>query len=550
MNEPRIHLTEWHEGKPVVRWFFSYAHDDGKDADDLYRKLCVVLGNSDRYHFMPWRDTDILPFEDWNQHIQTALAECHLGLLALSENFFSRNYIRQFEVPAFIDGKLRTAPGKRAVPVALKRLDLSNADTQGLKTRQIFYPEHKAYAERSRAREKWVQDLRERIHQVLDRYADRAPPGPDGPGGGGIVNPSATGTRVAAGTPIVTLNAPHAKLPRAGHMVNDVAGLPYEVDDPRGTRSCFSERKTVEAPPAPMAPAEEGGVPVLDDMLGWLRDRSAPPLYALLGEYGMGKTITCQRLTRRVEELREAESQTGPDNLPLPLYFDLRWLTGLKEGGRAPTLHETLVECMARGWAKTGEHASAQELLDRSRDHAQLWIFDGLDEVLVHLSEADGQTFTNSLLTLRPQNGASWHPGTRVVVSCRTQYFRTLQTQNAHFTSQGRGATEAADYRALVLLPFSDEQVLAYLRHALPGLNAEDTLALIQSVHNLSDLASRPYALKLVTQFIPELERLRTEGRHPVMEPGFQLIGPHQALATLPGPGGQVSHQLFGMVVA
>ncbi|MBQ0958129.1 NACHT domain-containing protein [Ideonella sp. 4Y11] len=508
MNEPRIALTEWHAGKPVVKWFFSYAHDDGKDADDLFRKLCTVLGNSDRYHFVPWRDTNILTFDDWDQHIQTALAECHLGLLALSENFFSRDYIRKHEVPAFIDGNLRTAPGKRAVPVALRRLDLNNIDTQGLKTRQIFYPDHKAFAERGRKREEWVQGLRDQIHRVLDRYADRLPASS---GGGGHPNqPSMPPAGAAFGTPTVLAQAPQFRLPKAGHMVNDVDGLPYEVEDPRGTRTCFSERKTVALQSANAEADNEAGVLVLDDLLAWLRDGSAPPLYAVLGEYGMGKTISCQRFARTVENLREADGQAG---LPLPLYFDLRSLSGLKGRDHVPTLEETITECIARGWAKTHPHPSAQDLLARSRDHAQLWIFDGLDEVLVHLSEADGQTFTNGLLALRPQPGQDWNPNTRVMVSCRTQYFRTLQAQNAHFTAQGRGATEAGDYRALVLLPFRDDQVLTYLRHALPGLDAENTLALIQSVHNLSDLASRPFSLKLVTQFIPELERLRTEGR-------------------------------------
>ena len=33
-----------------------------------------------------------------------------------------------------------------------------------------------------------------------------------------------------------------------------------------------------------------------------------------------------------------------------------------------------------------------------SRSHAQLWVFDGLDEALVHLTEVDGQAFTRELL--------------------------------------------------------------------------------------------------------------------------------------------------------
>ena len=64
-------------------------------------------------------------------------------------------------------------------------------------------------------------------------------------------------------------------------------------------------RPTVLAQSALEAASEQGrSVNALAYLLAWLRDPSAPGLFALLGEYGMGKTITCQRLVQELELLR------------------------------------------------------------------------------------------------------------------------------------------------------------------------------------------------------------------------------------------------------
>ncbi|MBY0431358.1 MAG: hypothetical protein K2Q10_09180, partial [Rhodospirillales bacterium] len=76
------------------------------------------------------------------------------------------------------------------------------------------------------------------------------------------------------------------------------------------------------------APAdrETPGEDVLPYLRNWVQDPKAPPLLALLGEYGMGKTVTCQQF---VEELNEARKDDA--RLPLALYFDLRHVTRRKE---------------------------------------------------------------------------------------------------------------------------------------------------------------------------------------------------------------------------
>ncbi|MDR2113332.1 MAG: hypothetical protein LBQ62_09575, partial [Candidatus Accumulibacter sp.] len=87
----------------------------------------------------------------------------------------------------------------------------------------------------------------------------------------------------------------------------------------------------------------EAGINILGALKDWAMRADSSQFFALLGEYGMGKTIACQRLAQELGNLR-----AQGDDAPLPLYFDLRHVTGLDKG--PPTLAETLEECMERGW--------------------------------------------------------------------------------------------------------------------------------------------------------------------------------------------------------
>lgn len=145
-------------------------------------------------------------------------------------------------------------------------------------------------------------------------------------------------------------------------------------------------------------------------------------------------------------------------------------------------------------------------------------IFDGLDEVLVKLSAADGQVFTNNLLKLLADATARAKAERRplqikMLVTCRTQYFPTLKAQNNHFTQTERGEFGADHYRAMLLLPWGEGQVSTYLAKALPEMDTGRLLEMVRSVHNLEELTQRPYTLKLVAEFIPDIEPERAAGR-------------------------------------
>ena len=257
------------------------------------------------------------------------------------------------------------------------------------------------------------------------------------------------------------------------------------------------------------------GISVVETLKNWTREKEGPHCFALLGEYGMGKTIACQRLAKEFHEQRQSDAAT-----PLALYFDLRHVTCLKE--RVPTLAETLEECMDRGWIdQTGDGKfTIEQLYDLLESRSAVVILDGLDEVLVKLNEAAGQTFTRNLLKIaedirsrRKTKKTDNLPPLKILISCRTHFFRTLRDQKNHFIGQDRGQLKAESFAAMVLIPLSEEQIERYLASTFPELDAEKLMETVRAVHNLTELSERPYTLKLIADYLPEIEADRAAGK-------------------------------------
>ena len=247
----------------------------------------------------------------------------------------------------------------------------------------------------------------------------------------------------------------------------------------------------------------------------WAREPAGAPDCALLGEYGIGKTTTSMAFAQTLLQDRE-KSPT----LPLPIYLDLR---NLGEAAKAePDLLHIIDTVLRKSWRGgfTDVPLTAEEVVRLVQQEGAIAIFDGLDEVLVHLSPGGGQRFTHEILrilppALTPRRRKAEMPGRpgHVLVTCRTHYFRTLRDQKTHLTAEDRGDVRGEDYRVFVLLPFTEEQIRAYLRATLPGEDIERVLETIRAVHNLSELAERPYTLSLIARHIPEIERWKIEGR-------------------------------------
>ena len=197
--------------------------------------------------------------------------------------------------------------------------------------------------------------------------------------------------------------------------------------------------------------------------------------------------------------------------MPLPILFDLRDVR-VATLGAAMTL-DAILDAMldaTRPPDVPAERLCAQVVRTRLAQGDAVVVFDGLDEVLVHLPPHDRQLFTRQLWRATERRA-----GTRMLLTCRTQYFRTIRDEASYFTGESRQGLRGDDYLALLMLPFRDEQVREYLAANLGRDEAwvDGFLDTIAAVHDLPDLARRPLTLRLVADQVEFIETAKLEGR-------------------------------------
>ena len=156
------------EGRPLKQLFISYAHSDQRLADDFLGRLHPHLKAAREYDYRLWRDTMILPGENWAEEISQALEACDFGLLLTSPAFFASDFIRDEELIRFVPASLEKGlPPKRAIPVGLARYSFDLIDTRGLTDQQIYRHQGKFYEECAGAgRSRFVADLFARLVQA------------------------------------------------------------------------------------------------------------------------------------------------------------------------------------------------------------------------------------------------------------------------------------------------------------------------------------------------------------------------------------------------
>jgi hypothetical protein len=427
--------TEMRDGKPVVRYFVSYDRRDEKLKNDLMARLRERLDGAAGYCYLGWEDREIELGEDWHKQIQHAIANCHFGLLLVSTALLTNKYVGNHELPHFIsDDPFSPVPGKRAIPVALRPIPFDGTmDTKGLREVQIFHDsERMAFAERNRLRDAFAAELFTRIVKATEK----------------ILSSSTMPTNRRRNIDVY--------FRQSVERIDDVCLVSTE-----GHVSTLD--KDVDA----AEPGERRDALVF--LKEWVTNPQAQPYCALLGEYGMGKTTTCMALTRDLLDARRDDS-----GVPLPIYLDLRHVGDAAR--KEPDLMQILETVLRRMWqgGQTKAHVTAEEVVQLVREQGAFAIFDGLDEVLVHLTPAEGQRFAREIFRILPPNLVAEHANAadgragRLLVSCRTHYFRTVRDQKTYLTAEGRDGVGKDLYRVFILMPFSEDQIKAYLVQTLP----------------------------------------------------------------------------------
>lgn len=468
--------------KPNVRVLFWCAEEDRLVADRLWGPLKASLQSSGVFSFVV-RDssTDALAGDDINNVLREALTEwADYVVVAVSSAMLAK--AGDDSITVLLSAAVHS---KRIVPVLLRPIP-RNSDLGVLSGKRLF----------SRHQEYWSPETADRR-----RYDFESVPAAQRSTFAARLN-DAIHTCVGAG--------PIATDPGLDHDGDEVNPRPrargHTLDVERAVRQL--ERQGHSGFEAGHNTAD---IPDVDQYLkAWSVASEGTALLALLGDYGIGKTIASQRLVNALWK-----EPSGP----AAHYFDLRDVSGLAQWTTVPSVHEILAQCIAGGWVEDGKPISlttARERVDELIEESKLWdtviVIDGLDEVLVHLDASDGQKFTTQLLRLRPVGtdpivGAR----TKLMLTCRTHYFTDVQSQIAHFRDHTRGQVHEKDYAAISLLAVTREQIAGYLTEVL-GWHQSSVEHLLGSVHDLWDLGSRPFLLAQLADVLPDLAERAERG--------------------------------------
>ena len=462
--------------KPKVNIFLSYSHSNQQIKDAFFNKIRERLKTSKKFKFSFSSDNDIPVGEQWHKSIQEMIRRCDFGLLLLSTNFLASNYIGTHELPTLLE---------KCLPVALDILDLEDQDLKGLEKRQIFFYENqKSFSEvKGTNQTKFINHLVKKIEGRVTAFYTSQNEAPS----------------------VVKNGKDHAIKKHLEQFLEYKASIykPEEFIAQDGCQSQIAHKAdTVRSSDTVVA---------LDYIRSWAID-SDVPYFALLGDFGTGKTFTCRMLAREINTLHEKSH----DKYPLCIYLDLRMVAtrvGIEK--KVPKLLDILQDAIDNTKDPLDRSmVSAEDIIQLVRQNKAMIIYDGLDEKTVHFTPDDTNRFIAELWKIREikVNNVEDRQG-KILISCRTHYFRNILEQNTLFLGRDREGRSPAEYRSCILLPFDDRQIRVYLKKRLACNDGEieKIIDLFEQVHDLKELSTRPYILSLITEFIPDLERLNHE---------------------------------------
>ena len=514
------HLVPVRGAPYAIRYFVSYTHRDQDDVVDLLERLRVRLKLVTQYRFECWRDVrDLVPGENIEREISEAIDRCQLGLQMISLHYLDSDFIRKNERPRFASGNdCKGDNGKRlSFPIALDDIDFKSLyDWKEFNSSVVFLHESKGYRhlETDRARDAFADACVEKILQAVRRYL----------AGEGVT----FSTTLSGGQTHVRQGR---REPPDSLFAEGVFGT--ASDDPsggyvpaRGRPTRMQQNYRSERDDAPSAVA---GIPVLEHLLDWAAVHRSTPLFALLGEYGMGKTVNCKRLTLALLERRQ-DSGTDAPPPPMPVYLDMRYARrlfrsgALQQGSRRFDHVEIdkLVNEIFEGSWKSDRKPNADDLRRLVEGGNVLIIFDGFDEVAVQLHPDEAQSLIRTMWSLLPRDAFSLDDKRRptrekavqMLISCRTHYFRDVAEQVNLFTGNQREFERGPElYDAMTLLPFTEAQIEHYLVATLGDEDkARHALDTIRNVHDLSELARRPVLLDGIRHRLGEIASIAAQG--------------------------------------
>jgi len=249
---------------------------------------------------------------------------------------------------------------------------------------------------------------------------------------------------------------------------------------------------------------DEDTYKAIDDYVDrWLGEMGRNHL-SILGDYSTGKTSFCRQYAAKLGQ-RWLED---PDRWRIPLLISLR------DYAKAMNLEQLITDFLVNRYGI--RQASYRTFQRFNADGKLLLLFDGFDEMAQKTDYAS--TIANFW-----ELAKAVVPGSKVLLTCRTPYFRTSREARALLRGQTSEVSETSEvlgeayidlhdrpnFEIVHLLPFSDDDIRLVLQKRFPE-RWEGYYTQIRETYSLRELAERPVLLDMITQMIggqmPEVE--------------------------------------------
>lgn len=100
---PKKYLLPTASSIATISIFISYSHAYETEVNVFVNKLKTSLEGVENSNVNIWTYKDIFLGEDWNKRIQKEINASQISLLLLTDTFFDSNYIKNFEITAFLE---------------------------------------------------------------------------------------------------------------------------------------------------------------------------------------------------------------------------------------------------------------------------------------------------------------------------------------------------------------------------------------------------------------------------------------------------------------
>jgi WD40 repeat protein len=246
-------------------------------------------------------------------------------------------------------------------------------------------------------------------------------------------------------------------------------------------------------------------VKIQDDLQQWLNNEKKA-LYALLGDYGMGKTFNLRMFSHKLYDIYMKDK-----NKPFPFYIDLRdvesFVTTSDGIKRVRTLEEYINEILRQS---KNTHITSEEILKMHQNGSLILILDGLDEKLVHYNKEQQSIFFREIISVMTYQ-LEGHHASKTILSCRNHYFESTAKQNNFLLGSDRTNLKNNDYTALNILPLDEKDIKSFLLKRITTEETERIMLYISSDEYLGNIASRPFMLGKIIELLPALTQLKTK---------------------------------------